>query len=62
MENASPIPGVDYPRTFDEMDDWFRTDAQCRDYKIMVEGGFAPEKVRIMYEPFRIHGIAVCRK
>ena len=25
MENASPTPGVDYPRTFDEMDNWFRT-------------------------------------
>jgi len=32
MENAKPIPGVDYPRTFDEMEDWFLTEVQCRDY------------------------------
>ena len=30
MEETRPIPGVDYPRTFDEMDEWFRTEAQCR--------------------------------
>jgi transposase-like protein len=27
-----PIPGVDYPRTFQEMDDRFRDDAGCREY------------------------------
>ena len=33
MESAAhPIPGTDYPRTFHEMDQWFRTDADCRDY------------------------------
>ena len=33
MESAvHPIPGTDYPRTFHEMDQWFRTDAACRDY------------------------------
>jgi hypothetical protein len=29
---------------------------------LLIQGGFAPEKIRIIYEPFRIHGIAVCRK
>jgi hypothetical protein len=29
---------------------------------LLIEGGFAPEKIQIIYEPFRIHGIAVCRK
>jgi hypothetical protein len=32
MENANPIPGVDYPCTIDEMNEWFRTDAQCLEY------------------------------
>ena len=33
MESAvHPIPGTDYPRTFHGMDQWFRTDAACRDY------------------------------
>ena len=27
-----PVAGVDYPRTFQEMDDWFRDEAACRDY------------------------------
>jgi hypothetical protein len=29
---------------------------------LLIQGGFAPEKIRIIYEPFRIHGIAVCKK
>jgi hypothetical protein len=28
---------------------------------ILIQGGFAPEKIQIIYEPFRIHGIAVVR-
>jgi transposase-like protein len=27
-----PIPGVDYPRTFQEFDEWFATEAKCRVY------------------------------
>jgi hypothetical protein len=27
-----PLPEVDYPRTFQEMDNWFRSEAGCRDY------------------------------
>jgi hypothetical protein len=30
--------------------------------KLLVEGGFTPENIRLIYEPFRIHAIAVCRK
>lgn len=30
--------------------------------EILVQGGFAPEKIDLVYEPHRIHGIAVCRK
>ncbi|MBI5900868.1 MAG: class I SAM-dependent methyltransferase family protein [Rhodocyclales bacterium] len=38
----------------------YRTDAEFAD--LVVEGGFEPDKVQVVYEPFRIHGIAVCRK
>lgn len=27
-----PIPGVDFPRTFREFDEWFATEAKCREY------------------------------
>src|SRR5690348_11488203 len=33
MEDASDlVPGVDYPRTFQEVDEWFRSDAACCEY------------------------------
>ena len=33
MEGAGrPVPGVDYPQTSEEMVDWFRNDAGCREY------------------------------
>src|ERR1019366_5063773 len=32
MENVKPASGADYPRTFEEMDEWFRTETGCRDY------------------------------
>lgn len=38
----------------------YRTDVEFAE--LVVEGGFAPEKVQIVYEPFKIHGIAVCKK
>lgn len=38
----------------------YRTDKELAD--VVVEGGFAPERVKLIYEPFKIHGIAVCRK
>jgi len=30
VENVNPISGVDYPRMFQEMDDWFRSEAGRR--------------------------------
>jgi hypothetical protein len=27
-----PVPGADYPRTFQEMDNWSRDDVGCREY------------------------------
>lgn len=38
----------------------YRTEREFAD--ILVQGGFAPEKIELVYEPHRIHGIAVCRK
>jgi hypothetical protein len=32
VEKARPIPVVEFPRTFQEMDDWFRSEAGCRGY------------------------------
>ncbi len=33
MEDAGPpVAGVDYPQTFQAMDEWFRSDEACRDY------------------------------
>lgn len=29
---------------------------------LLVGGGFSPDNIQIIYEPFRIHGIGVCRK
>ena len=30
--------------------------------ELLVKGGFSPEAINIFYEPFHIHGIAVCKK
>lgn len=33
MEDAKHlVPGADYPRTFQEVDEWFRSESSCRDY------------------------------
>jgi hypothetical protein len=33
MENAKDlVSGGDHPRTFQEVDEWFRGDAACREY------------------------------
>ena len=41
-ETAHPVPGVNYPRTFQEMDERFRDDDACRDYirRLRWPGGF----------------------
>ena len=31
-EDGRPVAGVDYPRTFEEFDAWFRTEEACLDY------------------------------
>lgn len=30
--------------------------------EIIIKGGFAPERCEIIYEPLKIHGIAICQK
>ena len=30
--------------------------------ELLLSGGFSPDKIQLIYEPFKIHGIAVCRK
>jgi hypothetical protein len=29
---------------------------------LLIQGGFSPENIQLIYEPFRIHRLAVCRK
>jgi hypothetical protein len=36
----------------------YRSDTEFAD--VLIHAGFVPDLVRILYEPFRIHGIAVC--
>ncbi|HSO93828.1 MAG TPA: IS1595 family transposase [Candidatus Dormibacteraeota bacterium] len=38
-----PVPGVDYPRTFQEFDEWFGSEAKCREYvrRLRWPDGFA---------------------
>ena len=55
MESAvHPIPGTDYPRTFHEMDQWFRTDAACRDYvrRLRWPNGFVCAECGAAGEPW----------
>ena len=64
MEKASQTPGVDYPRTFDEMDDWFRTEAQCRDYirGLCWPNGFVCERCGVAGEPWvTARGVFRCK-
>lgn len=41
-EQMLPRPGVDYPRTFQDFDEWFATEARCREYlaKLRWPAGF----------------------
>ncbi len=64
MGNAGPSPGVDYPRTFDEMDNWFRTEVGCRDYirRLRWPNGFVCERCAIVGEPWvTARGVFRCK-
>ena len=65
MEDARhPVPGVDYPRTFQEMDDWFRDDAGCRAYlrRLRWPEGFVCRRCAGIGEPWMMSdGLLRCR-
>ena len=65
MENAQhPVPTVDYPRTFQEMDDWFRDDAACRKYirRLRWPNGFVCRCCGATGEPWSTaRGVFQCR-
>jgi hypothetical protein len=55
MKSAShPIAGVDYPRTFQELDQWFRDDAACRAYirRLRWPEGFVCPHCGVSGEPW----------
>ena len=64
MEKASPTPGVDYPREFEEMDEWFRTETGCRDYirSLRWPDGFVCERCGVVGEPWvTARGVFRCK-
>jgi len=64
MGNTSPTPGVDYPREFEEMDNWFRTEAGCRDYirRLRWPNGFICECCGAVGEPWvTVRGVFRCK-
>src|SRR4249920_34648 len=65
MENGRhPVPGIDYPRTFQEMDTWFRTEAGCRDYvrRLRWPEGFICRRCGAIGEPWvTARGVFHCR-
>ena len=55
MDSESrPVAGVDYPRTFEEMDRWFRDDAACRVYirRLRWPAGFICPHCGVNGEPW----------
>ena len=59
-----PVRGVDYPRTFQEMDEWFRSDAGCREYirRLRWPDGFACPHCGVIGEPWTMSdGLLRCR-
>jgi hypothetical protein len=38
----------------------YRSEEEFAD--LLIHGGFTAGEIRLVYEPFKIHGIAVCRK
>jgi transposase-like protein len=55
MDSESrPVAGTDYPRTFQEMDQWFRDDAACREYirRLRWPSGFICPHCAVSGEPW----------
>jgi transposase-like protein len=63
-EDERPVGGVDYPRTFDEFDAWFGTEAACLDYiaRLRWPGGFRCPSCGRSGEPWSSgRGLFLCR-
>ena len=47
-----PVPGVDYPRTFQEFDEWFGSEAKCREYvrRLRWPDGFVCQECGVVGE------------
>ena len=59
MESArAPVPGVDYPSTFQQLDEWFRTDSACRAYisRLRWPDGFSCLHCGVVGEPWQMAG------
>ena len=58
------VPGVDYPRTFQEVDEWFRSDAACHEYirRLRWPDGFICPGCQWTGEPrVTLRGLFQCR-
>jgi len=61
---VTPGAGVEYPRTFDEMDEWFRTEAGCRAYiqRLRWPEGFVCGRCGVVGEPWvTARGVFRCK-
>ena len=49
-----PVAGVDYPKTFQALDEWFRSDEACRDYirRLRWPSGFVCLYCQVVGEPW----------
>ncbi len=59
-----PVPGVDYPRTFQEMDTWFHDDVGCKEYiyRLRWPNGFVCPHCDAAGEPWKMSdGLLRCR-
>lgn len=54
LESPFVAKGVNWPKMF------YRTPTELT--KIIIEGGFSDQNVKVVYEPFKIHGLAIARK
>ena len=65
MEGAThPTAGIDYPRTFHELDQWFRSEAACRDYirRLRWPGGFQCRQCGAIGEAWvTARGVLLCK-
>jgi Transposase zinc-ribbon domain len=62
--SCNAISGIDYPRTFQEMDEWFRSDAACREYirRLRWPDGFLCPECGVAADPWAMsRGRLRCR-